>query len=227
MSTDHLFWIEGLFYLTFTLSLLFFYLANGRSLKWLGIIMLGAAFHGILAHQGYYANTDAKAPPFALVLLPNTLFIILGLLPHNLRKLAAHRNRKWSTLSHSVRIGVELVLWGLFMEKLVPELMTFEGRNFDILAGVSAPIVALLYFRYWPSDRFLIAWNCLGLGLVLFILVNGVLSAELPFQQFAFDQPNKAVALFPFIWLPAVIVPLVIWTHLSDIFLLLQSKRQP
>ena len=42
-----------------------------------------------------------------------------------------------------------------------------------------------------------------------------------PFQKFGFEQPNKAITYFPFILLPALIVPLVIWTHLSDILKLI------
>ena len=67
------------------------------------------------------------------------------------------------------------------------------------------------------SKKTLLVWNIIGLILVLFILFNGILSSELPFQQFGFEQPNRGINYFPFILLPATIVPIVIWTHLSDI----------
>ena len=70
----------------------------------------------------------------------------------------------------------------------------------------------------------LIAWNSIGLALILFILVNGVLSAELPIQQFAFDQPNRGLNYFPFILLPALLVPMVIWMHISDLIYLQKNK---
>ena len=53
----------------------------------------------------------------------------------------------------------------------------------------------------------------------------GLLSAELPIQQLAFDQPIKAIAFFPYILLPAVVVPLVIYIHLSDIILIRREIR--
>jgi hypothetical protein len=49
------------------------------------------------------------------------------------------------------------------------------------------------------------------------IVVNAALSAPVPFQQFAFDQPNIAVLYFPFVWLPGFIVPLVLFAHLAAI----------
>jgi hypothetical protein len=64
----------------------------------------------------------------------------------------------------------------------------------------------------------------IGVFFVCFILINGILSSELPFQQFAFEQPNRAVNFFPFILLPAVIVPIVIWTHITDIIKLSRDK---
>lgn len=50
------------------------------------------------------------------------------------------------TILHTIRIGVEIVLYGLFFYKAVPGLMTFEGRNMDIISGLSAPLV--YYFGY-------------------------------------------------------------------------------
>ena len=35
---------------------------------------------------------------------------------------------------HKILLGI--ILWQLFLYQMIPELMTFEGRNFDILAGI-------------------------------------------------------------------------------------------
>ncbi|HYG03209.1 MAG TPA: hypothetical protein VD927_12245, partial [Chryseosolibacter sp.] len=59
----------------------------------------------------------------------------------------------------SFRIFVEILLWMLFVDQVLPVQMTFEGRNFDILAGITGPIVALLYGAGRISPRFLLVWN--------------------------------------------------------------------
>ncbi len=118
---------------------------------------------------------------------------------------------------------MEIVLLQLFIHKMIPELMTFEGRNFDIIMGITAPIINFLYIKKWLGKKGLLGWNMIGLCLILFILVNGLLSAELPFQQFGFEQPNKAVTYFPFVLLPATVVPIVVWTHLTDIIKLIKK----
>jgi hypothetical protein len=108
---------------------------------------------------------------------------------------------------------------------MIPELMTFEGRNYDIILGITAPIIGWLFIKKKINRHVLLLWNIVGLFFVLFILVNGILSAELPFQQFGFEQPNRGINYFPFVLLPATIVPIVIWTHLSDIIKLRKELK--
>jgi len=210
-------WISFLFVATWIFTLVFFYFSNGRPIKLTLLVIVWSVIQSVLAYTGFYQETQGMPPRFALVLIPSVLFILYGLLPKQQKWINSHRDTKISTFLHVVRLPVEIVLLQLFVHQMVPELMTFEGRNFDILAGITAPIAGFLLLKNKIGKGGLLIWNILALGLVLFIFINGILSAELPFQQFGFDQPNRAITYFPFILLPAVIVPVVIWTHLSDI----------
>ncbi|WP_396636907.1 hypothetical protein [Maribacter sp. R77961] len=218
-------WISVLFLATSLLTIGFFYYANGKPKTLLFLIILWSALHSILAYSGFYKVTDSIPPRFGLVLVPAVLIIIYGLLPKQQKWIFEKRNTKISTFLHVVRLPVELVLYALFIHKMVPELMTFEGRNYDILMGITAPIMGWLLLKNIVTKYILLLWNMIGLVLVLFILVNGILSAELPFQQFGFDQPNRGVMYFPFILLPATVVPIVIWTHLSDSIKLIKEIK--
>ena len=134
-------------------------------------------------------------------------------------------NVKQLTLLHIVRIAVELGLYWLYLHKAIPGIMTFEGRNFDILCGLTAPLV--YYFGYVKntlSKSVLIAWNIVCLLLLANIVVMAVLSAPLPIQQFGFNQPNIALLYFPFIWLPCGIVPVVLFAHMVALRRLLVKK---
>jgi hypothetical protein len=96
--------------------------------------------------------------------------------------------------------------------------MTFEGRNFDILCGLTAPFI--YYFGYVKpvlSKKILLAWNVICLLLLANIAIIAVLSAPLPIQQLAFDQPDIALLYFPFVWLPCFVVPVVLFAHLTTI----------
>ncbi len=219
-------WTNLLFVLTSIMTLLFFYLSNSKPRVIIMILLVWALVHCVLAYIGFYHNTSAFPPRFGLVLIPSLIFIIYGVLTKQRTWIYRSRKLSLSTALHIVRLPVELVLYQLFIYKMVPELMTFEGRNFDIIIGLTAPLMAYLYYKKIIGEKLLLVWNIIGLLFILFIFINGMLSAELPFQIFAFDQPNVAVEYFPFVLLPALIVPMVIWTHMTDIFLLRKKLKE-
>lgn len=173
-------------------------------------------FQGILGYLEYYAHVGTEPYRFLLA-APPTLLIILGVF-------VSKKGRNWImsldlktlTVLHSVRMPVELVLYWLFLHNTIPELMTFSGRNFDILAGITAPFVCYFGFVRNKIGRIgLLLWNIICLILLLNIVINAILSVPAPFQQFAFDQPNIAILYFPIMWLPAFVVPVVLFSHLA------------
>ncbi|MGB1242772.1 MAG: hypothetical protein ACPG49_09635, partial [Chitinophagales bacterium] len=191
--------------------------------KLLTLVLFLGIGQSILAYIGFYQITNDFPPRFILLLPPSILLLIYGLQPKQRKQFTANHNLRIGTFLHTVRVPVEITLYYLFIYKMVPELMTFEGRNFDILAGITAPIVVLFYLKNKIGTKGLLIWNIVCLGLVSFVLLNGVLSSELPFQLFAFEQPNRGMSYFPFILLPAIVVPMVIFTHLIAIFRLLEK----
>lgn len=188
---------------------------SGRAL---GLLSGWAAVQGVVGLSGFYTRTAGLPPRLALLLGPPLLGIGLLLATRAGRRFLDGLRLEALTLLHVVRIPVELVLFGLFRYHAVPQLMTFEGRNLDILAGLTAPLVYFLAFRQQRlGRRGLLVWNVLGLASLLNIVVNAVLSVPTPLQQFGFEQPNVAILYFPFVWLPGVVVPLVLLAHLAAI----------
>ncbi len=113
----------------------------------------------------------------------------------------------------SFRIFVELVIWLLFIEQMLPIQMTFEGRNLDVLSGITAVIVAWLAANQKMSKTLLTIWNIACLGLLINILTVAILSMPTPFQYFFNEPMNLAVTKFPYAFLPAFLVPLAYLLH--------------
>ena len=218
-------WINVVFLIATAFTLVMFYVSNGKPKLLILLFIAWGVLHSYLSFTGFYLNTDAFPPRFTYVILPSTLLVVYGVLPRSRQWVYQNRNLEVSTLLHTVRIAVEIILFYLFVHNMVPELMTFEGRNFDILAGISALIIGFFFLLGKLNDRLLLIWNIIGLGLILFILFTGIFSSELPFQLFAFEQPNRAMTYFPFVLLPAIIVPIVIYTHITDILVLIKRRR--
>lgn len=116
------------------------------------------------------------------------------------------------------RVIVELVLFELWKKGLIPQSMTFAGRNFDILVGLSAPLVGwMLYYKKILPDKTALIWNILGLLILTNVVVTGILSTPTPLRVLFEDHANIAIGHFPFVWLPTVLVPIAYMLHITAI----------
>jgi hypothetical protein len=221
------FYIPAVFVATTAITLFLLFRASGNRKQVLTVSLLWLAVQAALGLSDFYLLTGTTPPRFAVAVIPPLMLIVFGFATKRGRAFINRFNTKWLTLLHAVRFPVEMVLLWLFLQKYVPELMTFEGRNFDILSGITAPLVFYFgYVRKKLSRNVLLGWNFLCLVLLFNIVINAILSAPSAFQQFAFDQPNVGVLYFPFIWLPSFIVPAVLFSHLASIRSLLGSQVQ-
>ena len=190
--------------------------------------ILWLILQGVLAFNNVYSTHLKMMPPKLLILgiLPPILFIIGLFISKTGRIFIDSLPLKQLTYLNTVRIAVEIVLFCLFLNGAVPQLMTFEGGNLDILSGLTAPLIAWFGFTKKTLNRKLIlTWNFICLALLINIVIRALLSTPLPIQKLAFDQPNIAILNFPFVWLPVYIVPLVLFGHLVSIRQLLNSNR--
>jgi len=220
-------YIAIVFGLTTLLTLVLFYKATNRSKTAFIVLLFWLSLQTIVALTDFYTITDTIPPRFLLLVMPPILLIVVLFATAKGRSFIDSLDIKALTILHIVRVPVEIVLFWLFIYKVVPELMTFEGRNFDIVSGITAPLIYYFGFVLKRLNKnIIILWNVLCLILLLNIVLNAVFSAPFPFQKFAFDQPNIAILYFPFIWLPTFIVPVVLFAHLVSIRQLTKSKLE-
>ncbi|MCU0440333.1 MAG: hypothetical protein MUC49_20780 [Raineya sp.] len=211
------------FFIATFASIIFFFISIQGDLKARNFILFVIFWLGIQAFltlQGlYYTNTNAIPPKiFLFGIFPTIIIITYLFLSKKGKSFIDNLSLEFLTRLHIVRIPVEIALYQLYIEQKIPQLMTFEGRNFDIIAGVTAPLMAYLVFRKKVlPNKILLVWNVICLGLLINIVINAILSAPSPFQQFAFEQPNIAILYFPISWLPTFIVPIVLFSHLVAI----------
>ena len=180
------------------------------------IILSWLTLQFLLAKNDFYKVVNTVPPRIAFLIIPPLLLIILLFITSWGKKFINSLPPSVLTLLHSVRMLVELTLYWLFVYRQVPLIMTYAGWNFDIISGLSAIFVFYLgYVNKRIGKGFLIAWNIIGILLLLNIVIIAILSAPTVFQKFAYYQPNVAIEYFPFIWLPCFIVPTVLFSHLS------------
>src|SRR6478735_6882313 len=145
--------ISIVFILTTIATLLLFYwtvknssaeTVRKRSTTILAVLVIWVIIQAVLAINNVYNSDTTSIPPKLLLLgvAPMMLTIIFLFITKKGRLFIDSLPLENITWLNIIRIPVELVLLGLFIHKAVPQLMTFEGRNFDILSGITAPFIA-------------------------------------------------------------------------------------
>jgi len=195
-----------------------FYSASGKSTTVLLVVGILMILQTALGLTGFYKQNMMYPPRFFFLIAPELLIIITLFATKRGRAFLDSLDLQKLTILHTIRVPVEITLYFLFVAGLIPMLMTFEGYNYDILSGLTAPVIFLLYFvRKKINSTVLLIWNLVCLTLLINIVTIALLSVQTPFQKLAFDQPNAGLAFFPFVWLAGIIVPIVLLSHLVSI----------
>ncbi|MES2279071.1 MAG: hypothetical protein V4592_23765 [Bacteroidota bacterium] len=211
------FYISGGFIATTLLTLFFVYRASRYNKAMIIFAIAWLLLQGGLTRTGFYQVSGGVPPRFSLLLIPPVLLIIGLFITKRGRAFLDGFDAGQLTLLHIVRLPVELILFALCLYHYVPNRMTFEGGNLDILSGLSAPFI--FYFGYRKSvisRKWLLAWNIVCLLLLVNIVSRAVLS---------FGQPNLALFYFPFSWLPCFVVPVVLLAQVLTIRKLIQGRE--
>jgi len=221
-------YVTIVFFAATALTIYFFVKALGSTGKLIPIIAAWLGVNALLALYGFYLETTTVPPRLVVMILPPVIGIILLFNTKAGKQFIDKIDLGMLTLMNVIRIPIEMVLFWVATNKGIPELMTFEGRNFDVFSGITTPLVYYFGFRKsLLNPKLMIAWNIICLTLVMMVVVQGILSAPTVFQQMAFDQPNIAIMYFPFVWLPCYVVPAVVFSHLVSIRRLLKQRKSP
>jgi len=199
MIGDLPFWISALFLATAFATIIGVVIAAG-SRAFFVAILIWFAVQAALGYFGFYHETSHMPPRLLLFgALPCMVCIAGCFFTRRGRRFVDSVDLRALTWLHTIRIPVEITLWCLVQHQLLNESMSIGGTNFDILSGLSAPVVAYLAFRTSKVNRpLLLVWNIASLLLLLNVVVTAALGIPSPIQLHAFDQPNIAVLYFPF-----------------------------
>jgi hypothetical protein len=111
------------------------------------------------------------------------------------------------------RLPLELVMHRAALEGTMPAQMTFgAGYNYDIVTGASALLLAWALHTGRASRALVLAWNVLGVVLLLVVVSIGFASTPIV-AAFGQDRLNTWILHAPFVWLPTVLVASAMLGH--------------
>jgi hypothetical protein len=165
------------------------------------------------AESGVLRLWDATPPPFA-VLVVGILGVTAALACTAYGRRLALGLPLWVLIGiQGFRLPLELAMHAMYERGVMPEQMSYSGRNFDIVTGITALMVAWLVRSGRVGRRVVLMWNVLGLLLVLNVVTVGILSTP-RFRLFGEESVNVFITYPPFVWLPAVMVLAALAGHL-------------
>ena len=188
-------------------------------------LLAGAAWMAVtwrVASSSVLRRWDAVPPPFFILVVAIVAIALLIAFSPLGRRLAFGVPLWALVLVQLFRFPLELAMHRLTTLGIMPEQMTYTGRNFDILTGATAVIVAW-WLATGRGRRLALAWNVLGF-LLLVNVVSVAIRSTPRFRAFGDDHLNVFVTYPPFVWLPAVMVLAALAGHLL-IFRRLLSQR--
>jgi hypothetical protein len=179
--------------------------AAGLAAAWIGVTGVAAA-RGALHFQ---------TPPTMLALFPCVLVIAIGLALSPVgRRIALGLPLAALVGYQGFRVLVELVMHRAYVEGLMPVQMSYSGRNFDIVTGLTALLLGAWLLGGERQSRGLVfAWNTLGLVLLANVVGVALLSAPTPLRVFMNEPANVWITHAPWVWLPAVMVLAALCGH--------------
>jgi hypothetical protein len=136
-----------LLFLATTIACIFLFLKAVRyNRSVLFAILFIALLQSTMALTGFYLEFDARPPRFLILIFPSLLLVQMFFLSKGGKQIVNGLDIKQLTIVHTVRIPVEICLHALYTAQLIPQLMTYEGWNFDILSGITAPLIFYFVF---------------------------------------------------------------------------------
>lgn len=170
---------------------------------------------------GTFSNFEIFPFNAAPVIIIPLILVVLFTFSKTVKEILPHIPQENIIKLQVFRFYVEVLLWALYASALLPVQMTFEGRNFDVITGVTAVLLTTRIGGFILLDKLpralIILWNIMGLGLLINIVVIAILSMPSPLRYFMNDPANTIVTEFPISLLPAFLVPLAYMLHLLSL----------
>jgi hypothetical protein len=176
------------------------------SISWLALTWVVAA-------SGVLRQWNATPPP--LVILAMGIFMLAAAIAFTgYGRRLAHGLPLWTLIAvQAFRLPLEMAMHAQYERGVMPVQMSYSGRNFDIVTGITAIVVSWLVWSGRVGRAVALGWNIVGLALLVNITAVSILSTPL-FRYFGDDRLNVWVTYPPFVWLPAVMVLAALTGHL-------------
>lgn len=190
------------------------------------VVLIFLTAGSIAAIYGWLYSTEVFPPRLLFAVIPMLICAIYFAFFYKPFTNHLHRISPASIVYlQTFRFPLELLFLWFMSADVLPVQMTLEGRNPDMLIGITAPLVAYFGIQKGKLPRWaIIGWNFIGLGFLFNIVTIAILSVPGPLRYFMNEPANTLVMEFPFQLIPTFLVPLALFLHLFSLRQLLRKQ---
>jgi hypothetical protein len=176
--------------------------------------VVAAWFCAVLVLAGTGVLRSANGAPGAVLFAGSGVAMFVLALSQWGKPLSHHVGIATLVGLHAFRLPLELVMHQAGNEGVMPTVMSWQGRNPDIVTGVVATLLWLLSrWRTLPA-AVVVAFNVLGTLMLVNVLQVAVRASPV-LMAFGPDQVNRWVLEAPYVLLPTVLVAIAWLLHVS------------
>ncbi len=187
-----------------------------RIFKWYSLGIIAWMIYALLITQTSILRTFSPPPRMPLlIILPIFALIFFFTSRRFFKENLSDIPKHFPVYIQSFRILVELLIFGAFLEGVFPQRATFEGLNFDILVGLSAPVIGYLIQKKRIQRKGILAWNFTALGILSLTAFSFISSYY--FSNFASEEVKLQLLELPYLLLPSILLPFAIFYHVISI----------
>ncbi|MGX1928017.1 hypothetical protein [Flagellimonas sp. 2504JD4-2] len=172
---------------------------------------------------GFYYNLSLPPRIPLFMVFPVLLFIVLFMYKNRNHRVLMAIPIALPIAIQSFRAVIEILFYFTFINGILPVQVTFEGANYDVLIGLSAIAMAVYATRSGASKQVLLAWNILGILVVLFAAFTFISSFYFPSIWGDVGIPLE-FNQFPYLLLPTFLMPFAVFLHVLSIAQLIRKS---
>lgn len=189
----------------------------GVAVSWLSII-------GVFQRSGFFAVLPGFWVPMIPLLISGGMLLILPPFRRALWAISTQVPARAFVAVHALRIAA---LGGVLkgFSGLLPASFTLPVGIPDLVFGISAMLLSIFWPRGGLGPRALIAWNLIGIGVILPAPLLMQMGLPGPLYTWTSAPDARALFEFPMVLAPTLIVPIFIFTNAVHVVVLWLSMR--
>ena len=164
-------------------------------------------------------QTFELPPRFGLFLiLPAFLFTGIFIYINRNSEWLQHIPKSWLVFIQAFRIGVETLFVFSITAGVLHSNVTIEGYNFDMILGITAPIVGFLFLKRILSEKILVLWNYIGLlvlASVILVFMTTIFTPEI--YGFEGTPMPMEFTRYPYTVVAGFLMPAAVFIHVLSI----------